>query len=156
MNFSAGFRYQKYETSDIITHKMYIGPVARGGFEYKASERDKFRLTAERTVYESISQNINYYVANLLGLRYEHTFRDKVTASIYGSYQLHQYPSEETINSETAKRHDNYLNGGLALRYDMNRWFSFEMKYECTNKSSRFDIYDYLDHLVSLSGTAGF
>ncbi|MCM8791023.1 MAG: outer membrane beta-barrel protein [Candidatus Omnitrophica bacterium] len=156
LDFKTGFRYQQYEGSPFMAHKTYIGPVARGGFQYEASKGDLIILTLQRSVDESTYANMNYYVANLVGLEYKKIYKEKVISRFYGSYQLHTYPSESSENGKTAKRIDNYLKGGINLRYNMSRWLSFDIKYECTNKSSNFDMYDYLDHLISLSGTAGF
>jgi hypothetical protein len=156
MNFKAGFRYQSYEYSQVICDKSYIGLVMRGGFMYKATEKDTLTLSLDRTIDESIYTNMNYYIANLIGLDYKHEFTDKFSARLYGSYQLHQYPGESNENGLTAKRMDNFLQGGLSLRYDITRWASVEIGYVYTNKFSNFDVYSYYDNLVSLRGTVGF
>jgi len=156
LNFKAGFRYQSYDSSDIISDKDYIGPVFRGGFDYNISERDILAFEAEKSVYESIYANMNYYDLNQVGFKYTHKFNDKVSANVLGSYQINLYPSETIENGITAKRYDNYFEGGAGIRYDIRKWVSVEAKYEYKQRLSRFDVFDYVDNVVTLRGTVGF
>lgn len=156
MNLRAGFRYQGYESSPVIAHKPYIGPIIRGGLQYNPTEDDAVFFTLERADYESTYATNNYYTLNLIGVEYRHKFSNKVSGGLFGSYQLHLYPSETTENGVTAKRYDNLLNGGFSIRYDIKRWISIELRYEYRQKMSIFDIFDYIDNLVSVRGTIGF
>lgn len=156
LNFKAGFRYQTYDSSDIISNKDYIGPVFRGGFNYAISDRDTLVFSAEKSVYESIYSNMNYYDLNQVGLKYTHNFTDKISGNLFGSYQANLYPSQSTENGVTAKRYDNYFEGGAGIRYDIRKWVSVEAKYEYKQRISRFDIFDYIDNVVYLRGTVGF
>lgn len=154
-NIRGGVRYQHYYDSELLIHKPFIGPVLKGGVEYTPTHHDRILCTVERMNYESTYANMNYYTVNALGIEYRHTFKDKVTGTLFGSYQLHLYPSETTENGTTAKRYDNIYMLGASLRYDMNKWLSFEGRYEYTQKMSMFDIFDYKDHMISLRGTGG-
>jgi hypothetical protein len=156
LNLRVGFRYQHYDYSDVVAHKPYVGGIVRGGLEYNPTEDDKVILNLERTDIESTYSTNNYYTLNLAGLDYKHKFSDKLSGGLFGVYQFHQYPSQTTENGETAKRYDNLLNAGASVRYDMNRWFSTELKYEYRYKASKFDIFDFNDNLVTLRGTVGF
>ncbi|OGW83151.1 MAG: hypothetical protein A2987_04345 [Omnitrophica bacterium RIFCSPLOWO2_01_FULL_45_10] len=156
INFKAGLRYQNYEDSNLIVDKDYVGLVMRGGLDYFATEDDTVTLAAERVVVESIYSNMNYYNVNALKLSYTHRFNDKVSATLFGIYQLNLYPAESTENNVTGKRYDNYLWGGASLRYDIRKWLSVEAKYEYRQRISRFDIFDYIDNLATLRGTVGF
>jgi hypothetical protein len=156
LNLRGGFRYQHYDNSDVVAHKPYVGGIIRGGLEYNPTDDDKFQLNLERTDYESTYATNNYYTQNLAGLDYRHKFSEKLSTDIFGVYQYHQYPSETTENGETAKRYDNLINAGASVRYDMQKWFSAELRYEYRFKQSKFDIYDFNDNLVTLRGTVGF
>lgn len=156
VNFKAGFRYQSYAESDIIADNAYIGFIMRGGFDYHPTVKDAIVLDLVRTPYESTYSDMNYYTANLAGLTYRHIFNKKLYFDLLGSYQLHQYPSQSTENGLTAKRYDNYLEGGAKLKYDIKRWLSLEAKYRYIQRISRFDIFNYIDNVITLSGTAGF
>lgn len=155
-NLRAGFRYQHYDNSDVVAHKPYVGAIIRGGLEYSATADDKFILSLERVDYESTYSNNNYYTQNLVGLDYRHKFNKKVSCGFFGVYQYHQYPSETTEGTDTAKRADNLGSAGASVRYDMQKWVSLEAKYEYRLRTSRFDIYDYKDNLVTVRGTVGF
>ena len=156
VNFKAGIRFQGYDNSDLIANKAYIGPVFRGGFDYDVTDDDTVVLDLQRTVYESIYANMNYYTVNLIGVKYEHRFSDKISANAFGSYQVNFYPSETTENGVTAKRDDNFFTGGASLRYDIRKWLSCQAKYEYKQRISRFDIFDYIDHLITVRGVVGF
>ena len=156
VNFKAGFRYQGYDSSDIIADKAYTGAIIGGGMNYRPTDEDAFALNLLRTVYESTYANMNYYITNFAGLAYTHRFTDKLSGGLFGSYELHQYPSESSENGLTAKRHDNYYVAGLSLRYDMRKWVSFEARYQFKDRISNFDTYDYFDNLATVRGTVGF
>lgn len=156
VNFKVGFRYQDYDNSDIMADKAYIGAVMRGGCDYHPTGDDVIVLDLVKTVYESTYSNMNYYDAALAGLTYRHNFNDKLSASLFGNYQLHLYPSQTTENGVAAKRHDNFMQGGASLRYDVRKWLSAEVRYEYRQRISKFDVFDYIDNVVTIRGTVGF
>lgn len=156
VNLRAGFRCQEYQHSDVVSDKPYIGPIVRGGFQYAPTKDDKVVVTLERTDYESTYAVNNHYTANVAGVDYRHKYTEKVSCGLFGVYQLHMYPCETTENGTTAKRYDNFLEGGVSARYDMNRWMSTEVKYQYRQKMSIFDVYDYKDNLFTVRLTAGF
>ncbi len=156
INLKAGFRYQNYGSSDIYADKFYFGPIAKGGLDFSITKDDILNLSVEKLLYESLYANMNYFDDNILGLKYTHKFNEKMLFTAYSSYQLNLYPGATNERGLIAKRYDNYYNFGFLGRYDIRRWLSAELRYDFTQKSSRFHIYDYTDHRVSLSGTAGF
>lgn len=156
VNFRAGFKYQKYNQSQVIADKPYIGAVMKGGFDYTPRESDSMAFEFDREIYESTYVNMNYYVANLFGFIWKHNFTPKVYSNVSAAYQLHQYPSASTQNGLTAKRQDNFYQAGVALRYDVRKWVSLEAKYSYVNRISNFDVFNYLDNTMTVSATVGF
>jgi len=156
VNLKGGLRIQQYDTSQLIAHKPYVGPVIQGGVEYRPTTKDTIILAVERANYESTYANMNYYTVNMVGLDYKHKFIKKVTGGLFGYYQYHTYPGETTENGVTAKRYDEFFGGGASLRYDVQRWLSLEARYEYRQKISMFDIFDYIDNVITLRGTGGF
>ena len=156
VNFKAGFKYEKYQDSNVIAHKDYIGAVMKGGFDYSPTPNDGLVFEFDREIYESLYMTNNYYIANLLGVNWKHNFTPKIYSVLSTAYQLHQYPSETTENGITQKRHDNFYQAGTSLKYDLRKWISLEAKYEFTDKISNFDFYNYIDNAVTVSGTIGF
>lgn len=156
VNIRGGMRYQHYNTSYVIADKPFIGPIVKGGLEYTPSKNSKLILSLERANYESTYATNNYYTVNVVGIEYRRKLYNKVSGTAFGSYQLHAYPTETTENGVTAKRYDNFFNTGLSVRYDIQEWASVEARYERTQKVSIFDIFDYIDNIVSLRGTVGF
>ena len=156
INLRAGVRCQFYDKSNSMPDKSYIGPVVRGGFDYSPTDSDTITVALERTPRESTFSNMNYYIINVVNLAYNHQFNDKLSAGLSANAQYHQYPSEATVNNQTAKRHDTYLGGSANVRYDIQKWLSMEAKYTYTNRTSKFDVYDYFDNVLTISGTVGF
>jgi len=155
-NIKGGFRYQGYNSSAIYNDKDFAGFVASGGLDFLMTEDDKLYMGVERTVYESLYQNMNYYNANILSLEYLHKFNKKMSAKAFGSYQLNLYPGATVELGDTGKRYDNIFDAGLSLRYDIKKWASMEFKYEYTQRISKFSTYDYADNRIIFSGTGGF
>ncbi len=156
INFKAGFKYQNYDQSSVIADKNYIGPVMKGGFDYAPTPNDALIFEFDREIYESLYANMNYYTQNFFGFNWRHNFSPKIYSNVFASYQLHLYPSETTQNGETAKRFDNYYRAGASLKYDIRKWLALEARYEYVNRDSRFDIFNYVDHQMTVSGTIGF
>lgn len=156
INLKAGFRYQGYEESRLTVDDDFAGFVARGSIDYTISDNDIISLGLERSIYESTYKNMNYYNVNFASLNYNHRFKKKITGTLFGAYQYNRYPSETTEGSKTGERYDHLFGGGGSLRYDMRKWVSLEARYEYQQRESRFPIFDFKDHLLSLRGTVGF
>jgi len=155
-NVKAGFRYQSYDKSNIYNDKNFTGFVASGGLDYLLTKDDTLNFGVERGVYESLYQNINYYTANILSLKYAHRFNKKFSFKTFLSYQFNIYPGETAESGLYAKRYDNYYTGGASLKYDVRKWLSLEGKYEYEQRNSMFSTYNYADNRIFFSGTVGF
>jgi len=153
---SVGLRYSDYKPADLSTYKDYLGVVAKGGVLYFITLRDLLNFNIERSIYESIYNDMNYYVVNLAGLHYSHAFNDKMHFTVFGKYQYNTYPSATMQDGVIAKRYDHIFGGGCMFRYDIQKWLAVETRYEYKQRDSRFAVFDYIDHVVTLSGSAGF
>jgi len=152
-----GVKYQDYEAdNDFSAEEDFLGGVVGGGFSYKITEDDRLSALLERNVYESVFNRMNYYSANHAGLDYTHFFNDKMTGSLFGYYQLNLYPEDATVAGVTAKRRDHLFGFGSSLRYDIRKWAGVQVKYQYKQRESKFESYDFKDHLITLSGVIGF
>ncbi|MCK5656062.1 MAG: outer membrane beta-barrel protein [Candidatus Aureabacteria bacterium] len=156
VDVKGGFRYQNYKKSRLTVDDDFASFVARGDIDYAITDNDIISLGLERSIYESAYKNMNYYNVNFVSLNYNHRFRKKITGTLFGAYQYNRYPSETTEGSKTGERYDHLFGGGGSLRYDMRKWVSFEGRYEYQQRDSRFPVFDFKDHLLSLRGTVGF
>ncbi|GAG52787.1 unnamed protein product, partial [marine sediment metagenome] len=156
VNLSGGLRHQDYESSDLTGSDDFTSFVARGGVDYYITDDDILNLSLERSIYESTYANMNYYNVNLISARYTHMFNNKISAGLFGSYQLNLYPGKSTEDGKTAKRYDHIFGTGCMVRYDIRKWISVELKYECLQRESRFSTFDYIDNLITIRGTVGF
>ncbi|MFA6142167.1 MAG: outer membrane beta-barrel protein [Candidatus Omnitrophota bacterium] len=155
-NIKGGFKYQGYSSSNIYNDKPFAGLVASGGIDYSVTNDDTLGFGIEKNTYESTYQNMNYYDACIVSLDYKHRFNKKLLFKSFGSYQINLYPGQTVEGGLYDKRYDNFYSGGLSFRYDIQKWASLEFKYEYSQKSSRFHIYDYVDNRIIFSGTGGF
>jgi hypothetical protein len=159
-NFSAditmGVRFQDYDDATMTDSDDYVGFVMRGGATYEFTEDDILNLLVERNIYESTFNNMNYYNINHIGGSYTHFFTKKTTSRVFSYYQLNLYPDDTTVAGDTDERRDHLYAIGGALRYDMKKWASMEVKYEHKVRRSNFDVFDYVDNLVTMRGTIGF
>jgi len=110
----------------------------------------------KRAIYESTFQNLNYYNVNYVGLDYRHYFNKKLLASAFGYYQINLYPSSATVGGVNDKRYDQFFGGGAEIRYDIRKWISVKARYDYKQRKSRFGTFNYIDNLVTLTGTIGF
>jgi Uncharacterized protein conserved in bacteria (DUF2320). len=156
INLRAGLRGQFYDKSAIMPDKGFVGIIVRGGFDYSPTDSDKITVALERTPRESTFSNLNYYIANMANIAYDHQFNDKITAGVSVNAQYHQYPSDSTVNNQTATRYDGYIGGSANVRYNIRKWLTVGAKYTYTNRTSKFDVYDYFDNVLTGNVTVGF
>lgn len=157
MDVRIGGRYQNYETSTFMFDGDFFGVVGRGEAEYSLTDDDTFLITAERTIRESIYQNVNYYNVNTAGLAYTHKFSDKLKANWFFDWQMNIYPTETTENGLTARRKDHIYRTGLSFTYEPQNWLAFEIGIEHRVRDSiKFPTLDYTDDVASFQATVGF
>ncbi len=156
INLRAGLRGQFYDKSSVMPDKSFVSLVVRGGFDYSPTDSDKITVALERAPRESTFSNMNYYVANVANIAYDHQFNDKLTAGVSVNGQYHQYPSQATVNNQTATRYDGYIGGSANVRYDIRKWLSVGAKYTYVNRTSKFDVYDYFNNVLTANVTVGF
>lgn len=155
-NIKGGVKYQGYDRCVLRDAEDFFGFVASGGVAYEAPNQDEMSILVERAVYESTFANMNYYTVNHVGYEYKHKFGRKVEGTAYGFYQINLYPDDAMIGGVTAKRYDNFFGFRFSLRYDINKWFMVEAKYDYTHRKSRFGTFNYKDNLFTVNATAGF
>ena len=155
-NIKGGYRWQNYKSSDFVVRKNFDNFVARGGIEFRMTDRDLLNLSIERANYESTYRDMNYYESNYARLGYTHRFGNKVSLNSYGFYQYNRYPEKTTEDGVNARRHDKLFGGGAGLRYDIQKWCSLEAKYDYRERDSKFSKYDYKNNMVTFTATIGF
>jgi hypothetical protein len=161
INLRGGYKSHHYAKSNVVDNENFSGLVARGGLDYIFAKKNKISLNVERSNYESTYKNLNYYTLNLIGLNLSRAFTNKITGRAFGSYQINEYPKEttevqSTTSTKTAKRKDKLSSIGLGVRYDIRKWLSVDLAYECLNKQSNFHDFEYIDHIGTFRITAGF
>ena len=152
----AGYRHQKYDGSTLVTNENFSGAVLRGWIAFQATKDDLINLSGERSVYESLYQNLNYYTGGLGRLTYKHDFSEKWSVSPYFFYRINTYPEATTEGTVTQKRRDYYLGFGVSASYIMRDWIAFQARYAYNGNNSNFNVFDYKDNVFGISTVIGF
>jgi len=152
----AGYRYQYFNDSPILYDGTASKFICRGEVRYTFSDSDAFDLGVERTVNDSTYKDATYYTTNFVSLGYTHTFTEKLSSRIFGTYQRNMYPTETTEGAKTAKRIDNAYGLGASLHYDIRRWLSAEIGYEFKDAACNFNTFTYNDNIATFKVSAGF
>jgi hypothetical protein len=155
-DFRVGVRWQDYGESNIKAEKDFIGLGTRGLITYEITDDDRVELRTERNIYESVFQQMPYYLVDHYGLDYTHYFNDKMSGSAFGYYQRNSYPTWTAVGGHTKKRYDDFIGIGALLRYDIKKWASAMVSYEYKHRESNFEFNDYKASLVKIGGTIGY
>ncbi len=153
VTLKAGYRFQDYDKEG---YRDFSGVVLRGDIAKKFGAKNTVTLTGERSVEESVYDDMNYYVLNHVGLGYVYQHNDKLSLHFAGSFQTNQYPKETTEDGVTAHRRDDIYMGACGLRYDIRQWLTAAVSYQFLKRDSRFSGFDYIDHLFSFSTAVQF
>ena len=152
-DMKVGVRYHEYPREGVDD---YFGGVARGSITKRFGQKDIVTLSTERSIYDSTYGGSAFYELNHVGLGHVHQFNEKLSSHLYGSYQFNRYTQKTTQAGITAKRNDNIyrLRGGL--RYDVKDWLAASTSYQFMKRASKFETFDFSDHLVTGTLTAQF
>lgn len=144
----AGYRQQLYKDAQ---DKNYDGFVVYLDLKEAFNAYTSVALRLSQAIDESTYSNNNYYVYDIIGLKYDHRLRANTKVSLFfdGYFQQSRYPQYSTEAGQTAKRRDNIWNASVGLKYDIRKWLSANFKYYYKNRHSNLDSLDYDDNAVT-------
>jgi hypothetical protein len=126
----------------------YTGVVMGGDWIYRLSDRTTITLVTDRSLQESTFGTVPYYVTTNATLGVQHQFFRKLTASLRVAGGMNDYPSKQTLDSQTDWRSDGFFIGAIGFEYQIQPWLSVGGEYMHSFRQSNFDAFDYRDNKV--------
>ncbi|MGA2192068.1 MAG: outer membrane beta-barrel protein [Nitrospirota bacterium] len=146
----AGYEWKDFEFPGT---KDFRSPAFQITINHNFTPKTSIELTGLRQAYETDDPAVDYYTTTRGTVSVSFKPFTKILIRPYGSYEYNSYPAPDPGYTESRK--DNYWQSGIALTYDMNKWFSVGVEYTHTKRESNISINDYTDNLamVKLKGT---
>lgn len=123
---------------------------------HRFSDKNAVKLSFLRTAEESTYGINNYYKVESVSAVFDHYFSTKLLGFITGIAQVNSYPNETVEEGEAKTRKDKYYSLGAGLRYYLRENFTLTLQAEHIERDSNFDIYEYGQNLITLTGRARF
>jgi hypothetical protein len=141
----AGLGVKNFMNSDIGNYKDFILEIQ---IDHDFSPRTSLHMTASRKTNETNIPTTDYILSHSLGLEYRQRLSSKISGSLRFFYESDTYEGNLTFAGETGQRDDNYLGIGLALRYELTKWLTFDAGYLYNMRESSFSEFDYKNNTV--------
>lgn len=149
----AGYKFADYDQSD---KKNFSGFTAFMNLKYDISRRTNMNLYGERGSDESSYATNSFYEFNKIGLSLKHLLTERLVWDVGPYYSYDRYPSDSTENGETGKRHDSIFAIGTGLTYELREYLLLNLKYDYRQRDSKFSVFSYDDHKVSVGAQLVF
>jgi len=157
---SEGFRVTggiAFELSQLLTGDVFAGYISRNyddvrfetideptfgaGLNWSPSELTTVRITADRTIQETVFQGYNGYVDTTAAVRLEHELTRQLTLNGSVRYARNKYV--RSVGSTSPKRTDDITGASIGVRYAINRLLYAAAGYEYQNRASDLPATDY-------------
>ena len=134
----------------------YLGVIMGGDWTFRPTDRTILTLVTDRSVQESNSGDVPFYVTTSGGLAAQHLFWNKLTASLRTTVGQDEYPSKQTVNGKTDWRSDLFFTYGGGLDYEIQPWLSVGVEYAHVARRSNFNAFDFQDDKFTAKVTLQF
>ncbi|MFP4446871.1 MAG: outer membrane beta-barrel protein, partial [Desulfosudaceae bacterium] len=122
---------------------------AKTGVSVNASRRYDEALGSRVDVDNLIANTPTHILTNLLGVALDYDITSKLRLNCHAMVMFDEYGYEEDLRTQKV-REDTEYNVSPALKYDVNKWLSFDLSYIYTKRDSNYEVYDYDDNTVFL------
>jgi hypothetical protein len=152
-----GYIYRRHDKDNAFARRR---PISRNatvsvGVDYKPTERDTVKLTANRALTDAVSGG-NYYVTTGGLLDISHKW-DKVLVGLFGGVQIDKYSEAITSGGLTANRRDDIYTGGARAEYKVQEWLTLLAGYKNMSRFSLFSQqFNYKDNRTSAEARVTF
>jgi hypothetical protein len=133
----------------------YSGFVMGGGLGYRATEALSFNLNVDRSTQESTFGDSAIYVTTGASLSALYQ-RGKLGLNARVGGGFNDYPTKQTVATQTDWREDLYYAAGAGADYDIQPWLRVGLEYLFTGRDSNFQLFDFADHRVAVKATLQF
>ena len=157
---SKGFRVTggiAFELSQLLTGDIFAGYISRNyddarfetineptfgaGLNWSPSELTLVRVSADRTIQETVFQGFNGYVDTSVAVRIEHELTRQLTLNGSVRYAKNKYV--RSVGSTAPARSDDITGASVGVRYAINRLLYAGAGYEYSNRDSNLPATDY-------------
>lgn len=157
---SKGFRVTggiAFELTRVLTGDIFAGYISRNyddarfetineptfgaGLNWSPSELTTVRISADRTIQETVFQGYNGYVDTNAAVRIEHELTRQLTLNGGVRYAKNKYV--RSVGSTSPRRSDDITGASVGLRYAVNRMLYAAAGYEYSNRDSNLPATDY-------------
>lgn len=134
----AGYISRNYDDARLST----TNDVAFGaGLTWTPTEMTSVRITADRTIEETVFTGYSGYLNTGVNIQVEHELTRQLALSGGVRYAKNKY--ERTVGSTAASRDDDITGASVGLRYTLNRLLYVSAGYEYQNRDSTLPATDY-------------
>ncbi|MDD5658051.1 MAG: outer membrane beta-barrel protein [Elusimicrobia bacterium] len=145
-----GYVYRRHDkdNSDARRRPISRNATVSVGVDYKPTERDTVKLTANRGLVDAVTGG-NYYLTNGGVLDLSHKW-DKITVGLAGGLQVDKYSEAITSGGLTANRRDAVYTGAARCEYRIQEWLAANLGYKNVSRFSNFSRqFNYKDNRTS-------
>jgi hypothetical protein len=90
-----------------------------------------------------------FYVATNATVQVTQEFGPKLSANLFLTGGVNDYPTKETVAGRTKFRNDTLLGWGAGVQYDIQPWLQVGTDYSHTRRNSNFDDFDFEGDKIS-------
>ena len=134
----AGYIQRNYDDARLQTIKE---PTFGAGLTWSPTELTAVRISADRTIEETVFGGYNGFVNTTASVRLEHEFTRQLTFNAGLRYAKNEYV--RTVGSVAPKRDDDYTGASIGVRYAVNRLLYAGAGYEWNKRESNLPATDF-------------
>lgn len=144
ITIGVGYYIQEFDNSDDTEEGWTVNSEIYKRWNFRSSDLSLTGMSGyaiEDTGTEDLGLNI-YYQG---GLEANHRFTPRLSAGVYGTYRLDEFPNEDP------ERTDKTLAAGTRLSYQALQWMFITLAYNYTDVTSDSQIQEYTENSVVLT-----
>jgi hypothetical protein len=124
--------------------------------DHRFTRKTSMYVKVARRTEETDLETTQDVLSDNLQVGYTQNLTEKLAASIKATFIHDSYDKDLTIDTQTAKRSDDYYSGDLALGYSPQEWLNLGVGYVYSDRNSNFATFDYESHTIYGNVTFAF
>jgi hypothetical protein len=153
INANAGFVERHYDTENFAN---FSGAIWRGSAQWQISDKTQVTFAAWRDLESYLSSESDFFVATAGSISPSWNATDKITLSLYASYQQMRYTSSSVSEETAGPRRDKLNTEQASIIYTPIRSLIFNFSFANTQRDSNQALFTYNDRLARASVTFKF
>jgi exopolysaccharide biosynthesis operon protein EpsL len=148
LNANAGFVQRHYDTEGFAN---FSGVIGRGSLQWNLTDKTQLLFAAWRDLESYLSSTSDFFVANGASVSPSWQATEKISLSLYASYQDMRYISSSVSAETSGPRHDKLSTEQASLSYTPFRALIFNFSFANTQRDSNQALFVYNDKLARAS-----